>query len=383
MAKWDYYEILGLSKGASVDEIKKAYRKMAVKYHPDKNPGDKNAEERFKEAAEAYEILSDDKKRKMYDQYGHEGVSGQFSQGGFQWSDFTHFSDVEDILGGIFGGSGGIFGDLFGSRRSGGGGQRAVRGDDLRYDLSIDFLEAAQGTTKEIKFKKLSACSQCGGNGAEPGTQRVTCPKCRGAGQVRMAQGFFSINRTCDACKGIGTVAQTPCSMCSGQGRMVKTKKLSVKIPAGIEDGSQMKLTGEGEEGMLGGPAGNLYVVVHVKEHPFFQRQGDDIICEVPISFPKAALGGEIEVPTLDSKVKIKIPEGTQSGKVFRLRGKGVPSLRGYGQGDLHIKVFIETPTQLTAEQQTLLQRFAEISGEDVYPMTNSFLKKAKKIFKG
>lgn len=382
MSKRDYYEVLGVSKGASEEEIKKAYRKLALKYHPDRNPGDKEAEENFKEAAEAYEVLSTPEKRQRYDQFGHEGVSSSFGQGGFQWSDFSHFSDVEDIFGDLFGG-GGIFGDLFGSRRGGRGRRGGVRGSDLQYNMEISFLEAATGCHREISFKKKTLCQTCNGEGVKPGTSKQTCPQCGGAGQVRLSQGFFSINRTCDQCGGLGSVIKDPCGTCGGSGRVMKDKKLSIHVPAGIENGSKLKLSGEGEDGAFGGPPGNLYVQISVKPHPFFSRQGNDIICEVPISFPKAALGGEVEVPTLDSKVKLKIPPGTQSGKVFRIRGKGITDLRGYGKGDLKIRIVVEVPTKLTAEQTQLLERFAEISGEDIYPMMTSFFKKVKNLFKG
>jgi len=382
MAKRDYYEVLGIPKDASVDDIKKSYRKLALKYHPDKNPGNKEAEEKFKEAAEAYEVLSDAEKKKRYDQFGHEGVSSSFGQGGFQWSDFTHYTDFEDILGDLFGGGGGIFGDLFGGRRSGAS-RKVYRGSDLRYDMEIEFIESATGCSKEIKFNKQTTCSTCNGDGTAPGSKKETCQHCGGAGQIRISQGFFSINRTCDVCSGTGKVIKNPCPSCRGTGRAVKEKKLSIKVPAGIEDGARLKLSGEGEDGLYGGPAGSLYVVIHVKEHPFFTREANNLICELPVSFPKAALGGEEDVPTLDGKVRLKIPAGTQSGKVFRIRGKGFPDLHGYGQGDLLIKVIVEVPTKLTEEQKSLLRKFAEISGEEIYPMMNSFFQKAKNFFKG
>ena len=383
MDKRDYYEVLGLEKSASEGDIKKAYRKLALKYHPDKNPGDKAAEEKFKEAAEAYEVLSDAQKRQRYDQFGHQGVNSQFGQGGFQWSDFTHFGDFEDILGDLFGGGGGsIFGDLFGSRRSSRRSRGGMRGNDLQYNIEIDFLEAAKGCTKEISFKKPVSCPDCKGEGVAPGKSKTTCPQCGGMGQVRVSQGFFAINRTCDQCRGAGQIITDPCKKCGGSGRVPKKVTLSVPIPAGIENGSKLKLNGQGEDGVQGGPPGNLYVAIRVKPHEFFRRQGNDIICEVPISFPKAALGSEVEVPTLEGKIKLKIPAGTQSGKVFRIKNKGLPDLRGYAHGDLNIRVVVETPTKLSAEQKELLQKFAEVSRDDGYPMMSSFFSKAKNFFK-
>lgn len=379
MAKRDYYEVLGIDRNATETDIKKAYRKLAVKFHPDKNPGDKAAEEKFKEAAEAYEILSTPEKRKTYDQFGHEGLSGQFSQGGFQWSDFSHFNDFEDILGDLFGG--GIFGDAFGRRSGRAGARRVYRGNDLTYSLKIDFVEAAKGVSKEIRFKKHTSCSACNGSGAAPGTSETTCPQCGGTGQIRISQGFFTINRSCDACRGMGKVIKNPCTTCKGSGLMLKEKHLNIKIPAGIEDGARLKLTGEGEDGPHGGPSGNLFITIHVKPHDFFTRERNDIICEVPISFPKAALGGEVEVPTLTGKIKLKIPAGTQSGKIFRIKGKGFPDLHGYGHGDLLIRIIVETPTKLTREQEDLLRQFADISQEDGYPMIDAFIRKVKSFF--
>ncbi|MCD6459624.1 molecular chaperone DnaJ [bacterium] len=380
MDKRDYYEVLGVDKSASDADIKRAYRKLAVKYHPDKNPGDKQAEAKFKEAAEAYEILSDKEKRKRYDQFGHQGVDSQFGQAGFQWSDFSHFSDFEDILGDMFGG--GIFGDMFGARRSSRRSRGGIPGNDLQYNLQISFLEAAKGCVKEISFKKPAKCPDCNGEGVAPGKSKTTCPQCGGAGQVRYSQGFFAINRTCDKCHGTGKIITDPCRKCGGIGRISKNVRVSVTIPAGIENGVKIRINGQGEDGIQGGPPGNLYVAIRVKPHEFFKRQGNDIICEVPVNFPKAALGGEVEVPTLDGKIKLKIPAGTQSGKIFRIKKKGLPDLRGYSHGNLNIRVVVETPTKLSSEQKQLLQKFAEISGEDVYPMMSSFFSKAKNFFK-
>lgn len=360
--KRDYYEILGVNRNASETEIKKAFRKLAIQYHPDKNPGDKEAEEKFKEATEAYEILSDAQKRAQYDQFGHAGVSGGgYSNGGFGGSPFGDiFSD--------------IFGDIFG----GGAGRRSQgrRGDDLLYNLEISFEEAAFGCERQIDVPYDKRCGTCSGSGARPGTEPKTCPTCRGAGQVRYQQGFFSVSKTCGACNGEGKVVETPCLDCRGKGSVKDTKTLSVKVPGGVETGSRLKLTSEGGQGVKGGPNGDLYVAITVKEHPLFQREDDNVICEIPISFVQAALGCELEVPTLDGKVAMKIPDGTQSGKIYRLRGKGIPSLRGYGRGDQLVVVKVETPTNLTTRQKEILEEFAKISGEEAHPMKKGFLNK-------
>lgn len=378
-AKRDYYQVLGVAKSASEDEIKKSYRKLALKYHPDRNPGNKAAEESFKEAAEAYEVLSTPEKRKQYDQFGHEGMSQSFGPGGFKWENFTHAGDFGDIFESIFGGGGGGFADLF----SGGGRRRSsgVHGADLRYDLEIDFEEAAQGVKKSVEIPRLDACDECRGSGAASGSGRQTCPHCHGSGQIRASQGFFSISRTCAHCSGLGSVVKSPCKKCRGEGRIRKTHNLSIKIPAGVHHGMRLRVSGEGEGGAFGGERGDLYVVIHVRPHPLFHREEDDIICEVPISFSLAALGGEVDVPTLSGKVKLKVPAGTQSSKVFRLRGKGIPNVQGYGSGDELIRILVETPTQLNQEQRDLLQKFAEIGGEKIHPMRQSFLDKAKKFF--
>jgi len=371
LAKRDYYEVLGVNRNASETEIKKAYRKLALKHHPDKNPGDKEAEEVFKEASEAYAVLSDSQKRAQYDQFGHAGMNGGgFSEG---FGGFGGGSPFEDI-----------FGDIFGDIFSGGGGARrgrGRRGDDLRYNLTITFEEAAFGHETNIEVPRHQTCSTCSGSGSRPGSQPVTCPTCRGAGQVRHQQGFFSLTRPCPDCGGEGRIIKDPCPDCRGTGRVREKRSLSIKIPAGVETGNRLKLSGEGEAGAQGGPPGDLYVVITVKDHPIFQRDGRDVICEVPISFPQAALGHELEVPTLEGKVKLKIPAGTQSGKVLRLPGKGIPSLQGYGRGDQLVVVRVETPSRMTARQRELLEEFARESGEEVHPMGKGFFDKVKEMF--
>jgi molecular chaperone DnaJ len=366
--KKDYYELLGISRSVSDEEVKKAYRKLALQYHPDRNPGDKQAEERFKEVSEAYQVLSDPQKRAQYDQFGHAafGDGGPFA-GGF---DFT--AGFEDIFGDIFGE---FFGGATGRRRGRG------KGEDLRYNLALSFEEAVAGTEKKIKIPRHGACETCRGNGAKPGTAPQTCPTCRGRGQVSFQQGFFSVSRTCNQCHGQRTIIKDPCSGCGGAGRVRKLHTLSVKIPAGVDTGSRLKLRGEGETGPAGGAPGDLYVVIQVEPHPIFVRDNLDIICEVPISFVQAALGAEIDVPTLDGKVKMKIPPGTQTGKVFRMKGKGIKDVQGYQQGDQHVHVTVETPTRLTSRQKELLKEFAAVSGEDVNPLTKGFFDKMKELF--
>lgn len=363
MAKRDYYEILGVSKKATADEIKKAYRRSAKKYHPDANPDDKTAEEKFKEAAEAYEVLSDSDKRARYDQFGHEGMGDVFGRSGFTWSNFTHFGDVEDIIGNLFGQ--GTFGDLFGSRR--GRGTRAKRGADLRYDLEISLYEAAFGCEKKIRVSHLVSCDACKGTGAKPGTSSTTCPQCRGQGQVRYAQGFFSVSRTCPRCQGEGSIVKDPCPNCMGQGRSQKSEILTVKIPAGVDTGSHLRLMSKGEAGEKGGPSGDLYVAIIVRADKVFAREGNDLIVEKPITFSQAALGAEVSVPTLDEKeVKMKIPPGTQSHKVFRLKGKGIIDLHGRGCGDQFVKVIIKTPTRLSEKQQKLFGELSNLEGDEL-----------------
>ncbi len=342
MAKKDYYEVLGVGRDVSDSDLKKAYRRIAMKLHPDRNPDDASAEEKFKEANEAYEVLSDAEKRQLYDQYGHEGLdanngAGPGGAGGF---------------GDIFGD---VFGDIFGGGRGGGRGGPA-RGSDLRYNMALSLEQAVNGDAVEIRIPVLAACDDCDGSGAKPGTSAATCPDCNGAGQIRVSQGFFSLQQTCPRCRGRGEIIADPCNTCAGAGRVEKRKTLSVKVPPGVDVGDRIRLTGEGEAGPNGGPAGDLFVQIDVKPHPIFQRDGRNLHCEVPISFPDAALGGELDVPTLDGRVKLKVPAETQSGKVFRLRGKGVTQVRGSGIGDLLCKVIVETPVKLTDEQRTLLQ---------------------------
>ncbi len=349
MSKADFYEVLGVSKGASGQEIKKAYRKMAMKYHPDRNPGDKQAEAKFKEASEAYEVLSDDQKRAAYDQYGHAGVDPNMGGGGFHaGAGGASFSDI----------FGDVFGDIFGG--GAGGGARSNRGSDLRYTLELDLEEAVRGTSVEIRVPTMVNCETCDGSGAKKGTKPVSCTTCGGIGQVRMQQGFFSVQQTCPSCRGQGKTIKDPCPDCHGQGRKEKRKTLSVKIPPGVDTGDRIRLAGEGEAGALGGQAGDLYVQVAVRNHPIFRREGKDLYTEVPISFADAALGGELEVPTLDGRVKLKIPEETQTGKLFRLRGKGVTPVRGGNPGDLLCRVTIETPVNLSKDQKEMLKQFQE-----------------------
>ncbi|HEU4593648.1 MAG TPA: molecular chaperone DnaJ [Pyrinomonadaceae bacterium] len=359
--KRDYYEILGLSRGATEADIKSAYRKLAVRYHPDKNPGDHAAEERFKEAAEAYTVLSDAEQRARYDRFGHAGVSS--SAGAAGWG-AAGFGGIEDILGDLFG-----FGDVFGGRGGGGAGGRrsaAQRGADLRYDLEMTLEEAAAGMTAQLRIPRLEACEACQGSGAAPGTQPETCPTCSGAGQVRYQQGFFSVARTCGNCRGTGRVIKTPCETCRGAGRVERERSMEVKIPSGVETGSRLRLAGEGEAGAQGGPAGDLYVVIHVKEHEQFERQGNNLYASVPVTFAQAALGSEVIVQTLGGQETLKIPAGTQTGTVFRLKGNGMPVLGGRGRGDMFVSVTVVTPTTLTREQRKLLEQLAEIEEQDL-----------------
>ena len=352
MSKRDYYEILDISKTATEIEIKSAYRKLAMKHHPDRNPGDRAAEEKFKEAAEAYAILADPDKRSAYDRFGHAGVSSAAGGGGFDPSVFQEFGDFADILGNMFG-----FGDLFGGGRRRGGPQR---GADLRYDLEITFEESARGAETAIQIPRQETCETCNGSGAEAGSSPATCPQCKGQGQVRFQQGFFTVARTCPQCRGAGRIITKPCHTCRGAGRVTRDRKITVKIPAGIASGQQLRLQGEGESGSSGGPAGHLYVVVHVQEHEFFRRDGDNLFCEVPVNFTTVALGGEVQVPTLDGSETVKVPEGTQTGTTLRLRGKGMPEVNGRGRGDLFATVQIRTPKKLTKEQKHLLEQLAK-----------------------
>jgi molecular chaperone DnaJ len=373
MAKRDYYEVLGINRDASDEDIKKAYRKLAMKHHPDRNPENPKSEERFKEAKEAYEMLSDPAKRAAYDQYGHAGVdpSAAASAQGFGARGFGDFADA----------FGDIFGDIFGGAR---GRSSVYRGADLRYNLEVSLEEAARGTETKIRIPAMETCAACGGSGAKPGTQPVTCPTCGGHGQVRMQQGFFSIQQTCPKCHGSGKMVPSPCPTCHGAGRIKQHKTLAVKIPAGVDDGDRIRLSGEGEAGVNGGPAGDLYVVIHTKAHGVFQRDHNDLHCEMPISFTTAALGGEIEIPTLDGYAKIKIPPETQTGKVFRLRGKGIKGIRSSQHGDLLCHVVIETPISLTSRQRELLQELEAINlkdGSRHNPRAKSWMDKVKEFF--
>jgi molecular chaperone DnaJ len=352
VSKRDYYEVLGVERSASDSEVKSAYRKLAMKYHPDRNPGDHAAEEKFKEAAEAYAVVADPEKRQMYDRFGHAGVSSAAGAGGgFDPSVFTGFEDILGGLGDIFG-----FGDIFGGRRRGG----PQRGADLRYDLEITFEEAAKGTETSIQIPRQENCETCHGSGSAPGSAPQTCSQCRGQGQVRFQQGFFTVARTCPQCRGAGKVITKACTTCRGAGRITREKKLTVKIPAGIGTGQQLRLQGEGESGILGGPAGHLYVVVQVQEHEFFRRDGINLYCEIPVNFTTVALGGEIQVPTLDGSESVKVPEGTQTGTTLRLRGKGMPDVNGRGRGDLFATVQVRTPRKLSKEQRRLLDELAK-----------------------
>jgi len=372
LEKRDYYEVLGVERTCDGTTLKSAYRKLALMYHPDKNPGDKASEDKFKEASEAYEVLSDPEKRARYDQFGHSKNPFE-GFGGNPFGGFSGGASINDI-----------FGDLFGEMFGGAGGRRRSqrgRGADLRFNLEVSFEEAAFGCEAQITLQKPKRCEVCHGQGAKPGTTPKVCPTCHGSGEIRLTQGFFSIARPCSQCGGSGKVIADPCTTCKGRGAVQAESTLTVKVPPGVDAGTRLKLSGEGEPGENGGPNGDLYVTLHVREHPIFSREDTDVWCEVPISFAQAALGAQIDVPTLEGKVKLKITPGTQSGAVVRLKGKGIPNLQGYGRGDQHVRVVVETPTQLSKEQRELLERFAQISGEDSNPQSRSFLSKVKELF--
>ena len=370
MSKRDYYEVLGAERSADQETLKKAYRRLAMKYHPDRNPDDVSAEDSFKEAKEAYDVLSDEQKRAAYDQFGHAGVQG-LGDGGAGFGSAAGFRDIFDE----------VFGDVFGGR---GGGQRAYRGADMRYPLELSLEEAVFGTTTSIRVPTLVQCETCNGSGAMPGSSPATCETCDGQGQVRMQQGFFSIQQTCPQCRGSGRVITDPCRECGGQGRRRQEKTLSVKVPAGVDSGDRIRLSGEGESGQQGGPSGDLYVEISVREHSIFTRDGVHLYCEVPIAFSTAALGGDLDVPTLKERVKLKIPAETQTGKLFRLRGKGVKSVRGGATGDLICRVVTETPVNLGAKQKALLRQFEESmqqSGKTHSPKESSWVDSVKQFF--
>jgi len=370
--KRDYYDVLGVNRDASDEDIKKAYRKLAMKYHPDRNPDSKEAEEKFKEGKEAYEVLSDADKRRAYDAYGHAGVNPQMGAGGGPEG---------------FGGFAEAFGDIFGDIFGGGGGRgrsNVYRGADLRYNLEVTLEQAARGTELKIRIPTMESCEACGGSGAKPGTQPKTCSTCAGQGAVRMSQGFFSVQQTCPTCHGSGKMISSPCGSCHGAGRVKKHKTLAVKIPAGVDEGDRIRLSGEGEGGVNGGPPGDLYVVIHLKEHAVFARDGNDLHCEMPVSFTLAALGGEIEIPTLDGQAKVKIPAETQSGQTMRLRGKGIKGVRATQPGDLLCRVVVETPVRLTERQKELLRELEEINHRDRdrhNPRAKSFMERMKAFF--
>ncbi|WP_076412855.1 molecular chaperone DnaJ [Shewanella sp. UCD-KL12] len=372
MSKRDYYEVLSVGRDASEREIKKAYKRLAMKFHPDRNPGDKAAEASFKEVKEAYEILTDSDKKAAYDQFGHAGVDPNRGGGGGH-------GDFGDVFGDVFG-------DIFGGGRRGGGQRQAARGSDLRYNLELSLEEAVKGLSKELRIPALAACDTCDGSGAKKGSSPTTCGTCHGQGQVQMRQGFFAVQQACPTCHGRGKIIKDPCNKCHGEGRVEKSKTLSVKIPAGVDNGDRIRLSGEGEAGEFGAPPGDLYVQVSVREHSIFVRDGNNLYCEVPISFGKAALGGEIEVPTLDGKVNLKIPSETQTGRMFRMRGKGVKSVRSHAVGDLLCKVVMETPVNLNERQKEMLREFDETlcgtgASKKHSPKAEGFFDGVKKFF--
>jgi len=381
--KEDYYELLGVTKTASTDQIKKAYRKMAMKFHPDRNPGNKEAEENFKKVSEAYEILNDDQKRAAYDRFGHAAFQGGGAPGGGARGGAGGFHDPFDIFREVFGNAGGgIFDEFFGGGGGGGSGPGgAQRGSDLRYDLEVSLEEAANGVEKEVSFRKPVACGECRGTGAAAGSKATRCPTCGGSGQVTTSRGFFTFRQTCPTCSGAGTRIDRPCKNCGGQGRVNATTKIKIRVPAGVDTGSKLRSAGNGEAGVNGGQSGDLYVVIHIADHDVFERQGDDLFVEIPIKFTLASLGGTIQVPTLSGKATLRVQPGTQSGTTFRLRGKGMPNLRGGYSGDQLIRVHVEVPTSLGNEQRKKLEEFAVLCGDADEPVSKSFFEKAKRFF--
>jgi molecular chaperone DnaJ len=384
--KRDYYDVLGVARNASTEDIKRAYRKLAIKFHPDKNPGDPAAEDKFKELGEAYEALIDDQKRAAYDRYGHAAFAG--SSGRASAGPGGGFHDPFDIFREVFGmgaeagGGGGIFDQIFGTNAPPRDRSGRQRGSDLRYDLQITLEEAAFGAEKEIELLKHEVCAHCHGSGAEAGSKATTCPTCQGRGQVVTARGFFQVSQTCPRCRGTGQVIERPCRDCGGDGRMERRSRIKLKIPAGIDDGARLRSSRNGEAGVRGGPPGDLYVVIHVREHEIFTREDDDLYCEVPVSFATAALGGEVKVPTLEGQALLKIPPGTQSGTQFRIRGHGVANMDNRNRGDLRVRAIVEVPTRLNSEQRRKLEDFAASCGEDNSPMHRTFFEKAKEFFR-
>ena len=374
--KRDYYEVLGVGRDASEEEVKRAYRKLAVKFHPDKNPDDPHAEEKFKELGEAYDVLMDSDKRAAYDRFGHAA----FASGG---AGFGGFHDPFDIFREVFGGGGfggGIFETFFGG--AGAGSEDRQRGSDLRYDMQIGLEEAAFGVEKEIEIEKLDTCDKCQGSGAEPDSRTINCPTCGGRGQVISSRGFFHVSQTCPRCRGAGEIIEKPCPKCRGDGRVEKLSRVKLKIPAGIREGSRLRSSHNGEAGIRGAPPGDLYVVIHIREHKIFQREGDNLYCEVPIPFSIAALGGEVEVPTLEGRAHLKVAAGTQSGRIFKLRGRGIINVNGRDRGDLLARLIVEVPSRLNAEQRRKLEEFAALCGEENTPLRKSFFERAREFFK-
>jgi len=383
-AKKDYYEVLGVPRSSTAEEIKKAYRKLALQHHPDKHKGDKKAEEKFKEIGEAYEVLSDQQKRDAYDRYGHRAFAPGAGMGGA-----GGFHDPFEVFREVFnsgGAGGGIFGDIFegafGGSAGGRRGNRSNQGSDLRYDLEIEFMEAVRGCEKEVTIRRPVSCNPCQGSGAAPGSKAVTCTTCRGQGQVAVSRGFFSIAQTCPKCGGTGQTIQNPCKSCRGEGRVEENARIKLKIPAGVDTGSRLRSVGQGEAGSRGGSSGDLYVVLTVRSHPVFEREENDLFCNVPVAFSQLALGAEINIPSLDGEMTLKIPAGTSSHKVFRIRGQGVPSVSGRARGDLHIRTQVEIPKHLNSAQKEALEHFAKLCDEHTHPERHSFFEKAKKIFK-